>query len=388
MTWIKLDDQFPDHPKVAQAGALAELLYVNALAYASRYLTDGFIPHAIVAKLVVWDFEGAPSNYDLAERLVAAGLWELVEGGYRIHDYLDYNPSREQVFAEREIARRRAAMNADPNLAKAVRARDGNRCRYCGRIVDWQNRKGQVGGTYDHVIPTHKGGTESIDNIVVCCRSCNLKKGAHTPEEAGMMLLPPPSQNQVGIKTESERDQTRNKTESRQPDPDPDPNIDLEATKLESSCDQEIEATKTATHMSVGNSPDLAPAAMDKSLSPRKIAELWNATCGDLLPRVMQLTDARKRKIASRLAADPERHSEDWWRAYFARIRASPFCCGEGNRGWRANFDWAVRSEQVVVSVLEGKYDDHRPSQAADSIADSWEVGKHGAKPGSLPAGA
>jgi hypothetical protein len=33
------------------------------------------------------------------------------------------------------------------------------------------------------------GGGKSWDNIVACCFTCNRKKGARTPEDAGMPLL-------------------------------------------------------------------------------------------------------------------------------------------------------------------------------------------------------
>lgn len=97
MPWVKLDDMFADHPKIAEAGPLAGWLYVCGLCYAGRYLTDGFIPKAQVRKLA--DVDNAP---ELAARLVEVGLWEVVDGGYMIHDYTKYNPSAEQVKAERE----------------------------------------------------------------------------------------------------------------------------------------------------------------------------------------------------------------------------------------------------------------------------------------------
>jgi len=37
--------------------------------------------------------------------LVDAGLWEPVRGGWRIHDFLDYNPSHAKLVADRERAR-------------------------------------------------------------------------------------------------------------------------------------------------------------------------------------------------------------------------------------------------------------------------------------------
>jgi hypothetical protein len=43
----------------------------------------------------------------LASTLVEVGLWEVSEGGYQFHDWGDYNPTREEVKADREAARER-----------------------------------------------------------------------------------------------------------------------------------------------------------------------------------------------------------------------------------------------------------------------------------------
>lgn len=104
MTWVKIDDKFPDHPKVIEAGPLAGWLYICGLAYANRYLTDGFVPERQVNRLC--DVDGVD---ELATDLVRVGLWEIVEGGYQIHDYLEYQPSAEKVRAERDAARERMA---------------------------------------------------------------------------------------------------------------------------------------------------------------------------------------------------------------------------------------------------------------------------------------
>lgn len=104
MSWIKIDDQFADHPKVLQAGPLASWLYVCGLTYSGRYLTDGWVPTAQVRKLA--DVDDA---LGLAARLVAVGLWEPVDGGYQIHDYHDYNPTADKVKADRASAAKRQA---------------------------------------------------------------------------------------------------------------------------------------------------------------------------------------------------------------------------------------------------------------------------------------
>src|SRR3990167_275444 len=97
MSWVKIDDHFPEHPKVLMAGPQAAWLYVCGLAYASRNLTDGLIPASQVKRLAE-----VPTAPKLATKLVEVGLWEQVGGGYIIHDYLEYNPTREEVLARRE----------------------------------------------------------------------------------------------------------------------------------------------------------------------------------------------------------------------------------------------------------------------------------------------
>lgn len=108
MTWVRLDDQFDEHPKFEAAGPLAGWLFVVGLTYAARNLTDGFVPRGAVRRLADWHRVGEDvTAAQLATELVEVGLWEAVEGGYQVHDYLDYQPSRAQVLAERERNRQR-----------------------------------------------------------------------------------------------------------------------------------------------------------------------------------------------------------------------------------------------------------------------------------------
>jgi len=111
MPWVKLDDKFPDHPKVVAAGPMAGWLYICGLAYANRMLTDGFIPTAQVRRLV--DIRGTQA---LADRLVEVGLWHQMEGGYQIHDYLEYQPSKD---AAEDISRARAEAGRKGGKQKA-----------------------------------------------------------------------------------------------------------------------------------------------------------------------------------------------------------------------------------------------------------------------------
>lgn len=92
MGWVKLDDGFPQHPKVIMLSLEAKWAYIESLCYAARYETDGKIPEVVSAKGPV------------RAELMASGLWESLENSVYIHDFLAYNPSR----SEREQKRNRS----------------------------------------------------------------------------------------------------------------------------------------------------------------------------------------------------------------------------------------------------------------------------------------
>lgn len=196
--WLKLDPNIFEHPKFERTSEPARLCHIYGLLYASRWLTDGRIPAS---------FSRTKVRRGQIEQLVAAGIWHRAEGleatcgrcwtmiqgqpgdGWVIHDFLGYNPAKREVEERREWDRRKAAMHRDDELVATVRQRDGDRCRYCGVTVDWRDRRGPRGGTYDYVIPH---GPQSRENIVVACRRCSTRKGPRTPEQAGMTLLSSP----------------------------------------------------------------------------------------------------------------------------------------------------------------------------------------------------
>lgn len=115
MAWVKLDDGFTEHPKVQEVGGDAAWLHVCALSYCNRNLTDGFIASGVVHRL-----SDRRNPRKLAERLTAAGLWDVTPGGWTIHDYLEFQPSKAKVDAERVAARERmAALRAAKEAAES-----------------------------------------------------------------------------------------------------------------------------------------------------------------------------------------------------------------------------------------------------------------------------
>ena len=67
---------------------------------------------------------------------------------------------------------------------KNILRRDSYKCSYCGRS--------DLPLTIDHVIPKARGGSDSWENLVCACTSCNNKKGDRTPDEANLNLLNKP----------------------------------------------------------------------------------------------------------------------------------------------------------------------------------------------------
>lgn len=71
---------------------------------------------------------------------------------------------------------------------KNILLRDHFTCQYCGK------KPPQSQLTLDHVVPIVKGGPKTWENLVTACRTCNVKKGGRTPDEASMKLMKTPKQ--------------------------------------------------------------------------------------------------------------------------------------------------------------------------------------------------
>lgn len=191
MPWARIDDRANSDAKLLALSDSAFRLWVGGLIFCQANLTDGFIPAHVIQTFGIRARSKAPLVRELTTGILGKKpLWQEVTGGWQFNDFLDWNDSREVVIATRQTTKQRIALFRDPGLRQQVRDRDGDICRYCGRTVRWHDRKGELGGTYDHVKPV---GGNGLDNLVVCCRSCNSKKGGRTPEQAGMSLLAPKS---------------------------------------------------------------------------------------------------------------------------------------------------------------------------------------------------
>lgn len=100
MTWVKVEDDFLEHPKAIGLTDEAIALWLRGLLYASHYLTDGHVPEALALRF----------STDLAAaELVQARLWEpcMIRAEWRIVNYEQYQRSAEEVVRQKESGRAR-----------------------------------------------------------------------------------------------------------------------------------------------------------------------------------------------------------------------------------------------------------------------------------------
>lgn len=100
--WLKTDDRFPEHRKIRRLSDGAYRLHHTAMCACAKDETDGYITRADLA-----DMQHIQRLSKYIPALVEAGLWEEVDEGWLIHDFLDYNPSHAQQDEKRAADRKR-----------------------------------------------------------------------------------------------------------------------------------------------------------------------------------------------------------------------------------------------------------------------------------------
>jgi 5-methylcytosine-specific restriction endonuclease McrA len=109
--------------------------------------------------------------------LVMAEKAEVVEEGAHVFRSVDTSMRAPAVIRLLRYVKipyqRRAALNL-----RAVLARDGGRCQYCGAKA----------ASIDHVVPRSGGGAHVWENVVAACLACNGKKADKTLRQLGWTL--------------------------------------------------------------------------------------------------------------------------------------------------------------------------------------------------------
>ncbi len=73
--------------------------------------------------------------------------------------------------------------------------RDGYTCQYCGKPRGELKRSEFL--TRDHIIPTSRGGTDTWNNVVASCSTCNNKKSDSYLSDIRLTLVKQPTEPTV-----------------------------------------------------------------------------------------------------------------------------------------------------------------------------------------------
>jgi hypothetical protein len=113
MSWARIDDQMAFHPKMVKAGNEAVGAWARMIAYASAHLTDGFVPRDVALAIA--------GSKKLLDKMVTDRLLDADGDDYRVHNFLDWNPSGADVKAKRDREREKK----DQQRKRAGRGGDG-----------------------------------------------------------------------------------------------------------------------------------------------------------------------------------------------------------------------------------------------------------------------
>lgn len=145
--------------------------------------------------------------------------------------------------------------------------------------------------------------------------------------------------------------------------------IDGLIEKLESLPDCPVAVTRTGRERDANVTPTIRPRTLRDETrrdetnrggsknegafaAPPRLIAIWNEHCGQL-PKARGCAASRRRAAEARWR---ERPDPDYWTQVVQKIAATPFCCGQNGRGWRAGIDFLLRPE-TQHKVMEGAYD-------------------------------
>jgi len=103
------------------------------------------------------------------------------------------------------------------------------------------------------------------------------------------------------------------------------------------------------------------------------ILSIWNACAKGNVPKVRDLTKARKEKIRLRVKEmGGWDKAKDIIRECITKINNSDFCTGASGK-WVATFDWLFTNGTNWTKVLEGNYDNRRAKTSIDILKENIE---------------
>ena len=163
--------------KLISYAAKSDELYGGRLRGAAKWGDEEWLTHAGMRRDLVLTADN---------RSVCHDLWRVLRSDIEVYEVeVDKTTGNAigmfQNYSNYDCKRRLAdeALRS-ASLRKAVLAKTGGTCTYCGSDFDI---------CVDHIVPVKAGGCNSIDNLQPLCRSCNSSKGAKMEYHSNVGML-------------------------------------------------------------------------------------------------------------------------------------------------------------------------------------------------------
>lgn len=207
MAWLRVGDTFATDPRILALvdpadplmGPACKGFFLELAALSANSSTDYVITRGHM------NLAGGTAAPALLRRCERAGLIRPLDGrgASRRWKLIDDAPELIHIRLKDEVAWEKQ-QKADTNNVEyraAVYLRDGDACRWCGRVVQPNDNKSYRGKTIDHLRSGQKA--RGPQDLVVACRGCNGRRGkewldasdddARAEFEQRWQLRPPPS---------------------------------------------------------------------------------------------------------------------------------------------------------------------------------------------------
>lgn len=104
MAWIRLSDDYNDHPKFDRLSDGAFRLWHQGMGFCRKFQTDGLIPTESLRQFKAFSTKRM-SILLMPWREGENPLWHTIEGfGVKVHDYLEWNLSKDEESKDRDAA--------------------------------------------------------------------------------------------------------------------------------------------------------------------------------------------------------------------------------------------------------------------------------------------
>ena len=205
--WIKVEKATARKPEVLRIAELLNIHPDHAFGLCVRFwcwCDDHLNNHGISLSLHMVDtIFDRPS---FGDALIRVGWLRVRDGSLEVPNaerHLSHTAKARAHATERKRKSRRESVTESCDirhtrvpisrpLRHEILSRDDHTCRFCGWTRRVEHFGPYVGAELhiDHLLPVSRGGQTVADNLVTSCSVCNKRKGARTPEEAGMSVTP------------------------------------------------------------------------------------------------------------------------------------------------------------------------------------------------------